>query len=90
MEVCCVLCGVPAASRVITEHGNRYNFSCVSAHCGKYVISGDVLRRLESGAPQKSVLIEMVRRANKHDKALEIFVAGDGMQQVTELPRSLP
>jgi hypothetical protein len=41
---------------------------------------------LETGGPQKSVLLEMVRRANMHSKVLEIFVAGDGLLQAVELP----
>lgn len=90
MEVSCFLCGAPGASSVVTDHGHRQNINCVSARCGSYVITKGAIRRLESGGPQKSVLIEMVRRANKHSKVLEIFVAGDGLLQATELPRSLP
>jgi len=88
MEVSCVLCGAPGASSVTSDYGNRHNIACEAARCGRYVITSGALRRLDSGGPQKSVLIEMVRRANKHDKVLEIFVAGDGLLQATELPRS--
>lgn len=87
MEVSCVLCGMPGATSVITDHGNRTSISCRSGRCGTYVITGSALRRLESRGPQKSVLVEMVRRANLHAKVLEIFVAGDGLLQATELPR---
>jgi hypothetical protein len=86
MEVCCVLCGTPGASEVTTDHGNRHNISCPSIRCGRYVITGAAIRRLETGGPQKSVLLEMVRRANMHSKVLEIFVAGDGLLQAVELP----
>lgn len=85
MEVSCVLCGTPGASSHVSDYGNRTNFACVSERCGTYIITNSALRRLESGGPQKSVLIEMVWRAKLHTKILEIFVAGDGMLQVTEL-----
>jgi len=88
MEVSCVLCGSPGALSHISDYGNRTNFACVSERCGTYVITNSALRRLESAGPQKSVLIEMARRAKLHTKMLEIFVASDGMLQVTELPCS--
>ena len=87
MEVSCVLCGTPGASSVITENGNRTRIACLSDRCGKYVITRGAVHRMENGGPQKSVLVEMVRRANTHAKVLEIFVAGDGLLQATELPR---
>jgi len=87
MDVSCFLCGAPGASSAIADHGNRCNIACSSARCGKYAITSGAISRLESGGPEKSVLVEMVRRANLHSKVLEIFVAGDGLLQATELPR---
>lgn len=84
----CPLCGSPREERVLQDCGNRHQITCQAQRCGKYVITTGALARLESGGPQKSVLIEMVRRANKHGKVLEIFVAGDGLLQAIELPRS--
>jgi hypothetical protein len=40
------------------------------------------------GVANQSVLIEIVRRANKHDKVLEMFIARDGLLQASELPRN--
>lgn len=88
MEVSCILCGTPGSSSVITDHGERHNINCSSPRCGRYVITDGAVRRLATGGPQKSVLIEMVRRANQHSKVLEIYVAGDGLLQATELPRT--
>jgi len=88
MEVSCVLCDAPEAWCIVSDHGKRHNINCSSPRCGKYVITDNAMRRLVTGGPQKSVLIEMVRRANHHSKVLEIYVAGDGLLQATELPRA--
>lgn len=88
MEVSCVLCGAPGASSVTSGNESRHNIACEAARCGRYVITSGALSRLESGGPQKSVLIEMVQRANKHGKLLEIFVADDGLLQVDEVRRA--
>ncbi len=87
IEVNCPLCGCPPEECVQTVHGDRRIIICQSMRCGRYVITSSALGRLDSGGPQKSVLIEMVRRANKHGKVLEIFVAGDGLLQASELPK---
>lgn len=87
IELQCPLCGSPREESVLREDGHRHHITCQSSRCGRFVITSGALGRLETGGPQKSVLIEMVRRANLHGKALEIFVAGDGLLQATELPR---
>lgn len=87
-ELDCPLCGSPREKSVSMDGGIRHYIHCQSTRCGRYVIAGEALERLTSGGPQKSVLIEMVRHANQNSKLLEIFVAGDGLLQATELPRS--
>lgn len=88
IELDCPLCGSRPEESVQMDSGNRLHIVCRSMRCGRYVITSGALARLAIGGPQKSVLIEMVRRANMHGKALEIFVAGDGLLQVAELARS--
>jgi len=87
MGASCVLCETPGVLCIVTDLGKRHRINCSSPRCGNYVITDNAMGRLSTGGPQKSVLIEMVRRANKHSKVLEIFVAGDGLLQAYELPR---
>lgn len=54
---------------------------------GQYAITHRAIRRLEEGGPNKSVLLELVRRANAREQILDISVADDGLVQATELPR---
>lgn len=83
----CMICDSPATAKS-TDHSNRKHIACSNDKCGDYEISNRAAEKIAGNAGQKSMLQELVVRADDAGKILDISIASDGLLQATSVERS--